>query len=167
MVYEKIFVAIGFQLLAEIWVEYDRVCIEGILGSLLNGNSTLMLYFAGSRRTIPMYIGPWSCRVRQNSQTWFVFFCFFLAWSLQWWELLPLCLSLNLTLYNEFSHPQVSVPLSARKQCGLLLFVDLRDRWVSTLYIQIRKICFCQSLTWIPDLRLKLSGSLCVFMVAE
>ncbi len=42
MVYEKIFVAIGFQLLAEIWVEYDRVCIEGILGSLLNGNSTLM-----------------------------------------------------------------------------------------------------------------------------
>jgi hypothetical protein len=54
MVYEKIFVAIGFQ----IWVEYDKVCIEGILGSLLNGNSTLMLYFAGSRRTIPMYIGP-------------------------------------------------------------------------------------------------------------
>ncbi len=30
MVYEKIFVAIGFQLLAEIWVEYDTVCIEGI-----------------------------------------------------------------------------------------------------------------------------------------
>jgi hypothetical protein len=57
-VYEKIVVAIEFQLLAEIWVENDRVCIEGILGSLLNGNSTLMLYFAGSRRTIPMYIGP-------------------------------------------------------------------------------------------------------------
>jgi hypothetical protein len=58
MVYEKIFFAIGFQLVAEICVEYDRVCIEGILGSLLNGNSTLMLYFAGSRRTVPMYIGP-------------------------------------------------------------------------------------------------------------
>jgi hypothetical protein len=58
MVYEKFFVEIGFQLLAEIWVEYDTVCIEGILGSLMNGNSTLILYLAGSRRTIPMYIGP-------------------------------------------------------------------------------------------------------------